>query len=318
MNDKPLAIAVHGGAGTLTRTSLSDSEVRESRDELAAALHAGHAILLAGGSSVEAVTAAVSRLEDAPSFNAGRGSVLTHDGTVEMEASIMDGASLAAGAASGLQRVKNPVVLARLLLEKGRHVMLYGQGAEAFAQSHGLVFEDPSYFVTERRQAQLRRILASDPSAVELSEGDADRTSTGTVGAVALDTHGNLAAATSTGGMANKLVGRIGDSPIIGAGTYADNRSAAVSTTGHGELFLRIAAAHEVCSRIRHGRASLTDAVQQVIFGELEAVGGRGGLIALSRSGEIVFTMNSSGMYRGSIDAAGKLMTAVFADEPLT
>jgi beta-aspartyl-peptidase (threonine type) len=316
MTSNPIAIAIHGGAGAITRDSTSPEVERAAREELETALHAGHRILTAGGTSLDAVVAAVCVLEDAPRFNAGKGAVLTHDGTVEMEASVMDGGTLRAGAATLLSRVKNPVKLARLILEQSRHVMLSGAGAEALASTNGLELEDNPYFVTPRRIEQLERALAVHPTATELSESEGEAGSTGTVGAVALDGHGNLAAATSTGGMTNKLSGRIGDSPLIGAGTYADNRSAAVSTTGHGEMFLRVAAAHELCARIRHGGASLREAASAVIQEDLSRIGGHGGLIALGPTGEIVFELNAEGMYRGAIDASGKLTTAIFANDP--
>jgi L-asparaginase / beta-aspartyl-peptidase len=277
--------------------------------EVAKALRKGHDILVRGGCSLDAVCAAVSHLEDAPRFNAGRGSVLTRDATVEMEASIMEGAGRRAGAVTGLSQVKNPVLLARAVLEQGEQVMLAGASAEDFARAHGLPLEHTSYFITELRRKQLAKLQAKDGGHISLSEDAADGQ---TVGAVALDSSGTLAAATSTGGLMNKRSGRIGDSPLIGAGTYADNRSAAVSTTGHGEIFIRAAVAHDVCARVRFAGATLQEAAAQVVHGELRELAGNGGLIAVDPSGNVVMTYNSDSMIRGAIDVTGALTTAIF------
>ncbi len=322
-----VAIAVHGGAGTILREQLTEALERDYRRGLEAALRAGHSVLDKGGASTDAVVAAVSVLEDSPLFNAGRGSVLSQERRIEMEAAIMEGRELRAGAAVLLRHVQNPIQLAQRVMLNTPHVMLSGKRAEDFARSQGLQLQPESFFVTQRRLKQLSALQVAEPQGTALSETaapdsvdvpnsvDVPDTGLGTVGAVALDQRGDLAAATSTGGMTNKWAGRIGDTPVIGAGTYADNRAAAVSTTGHGEMFLRIAAAHQVCERVRFAGVSLQQAADAVIFGELRAVGGSGGLIAIDTRGSIVFSLNAAGMYRGSIDVNGQLRTAIFADE---
>jgi L-asparaginase / beta-aspartyl-peptidase len=265
------------------------------RAGLAAALDAGFAVLQARGTSLDAVTRAVVVLEDNPLFNAGRGSVFTHDGHNELDAAIMDGRTLAAGAVCGLTHIKNPIELARTVMEHSEYVMLHGAGAEEFALSRGVALVNRNYFHTDERWRQLERLRAGDTglSALTISH-------VGTVGAVALDDNGRLAAATSTGGMTGKRYERIGDSPIIGAGTYADDRSCAVSATGHGEIFIRAAVAHDICSRMRFGRRSLRDAVREVVLEELPRLNGEGGVIAIDSNGEIAMEFNSEGMFRAS------------------
>jgi beta-aspartyl-peptidase (threonine type) len=288
-------LAIHGGAGTLPRAEMSaDLELRY-RAGLAEALGAGFAVLEDGGGSVDAVTRAVALLEDNPLFNAGRGAVFTLDGHNELDASIMDGASRRAGAVCGVTHIRNPVELARAVMEHSDYVLLAGAGAEEFALSRGFQLVPRSYFHTPARWRQLERIRAGDAgvSALTLSH-------VGTVGAVALDSQGRLAAATSTGGMTGKRYGRIGDSPIIGAGTYADDRSCAVSATGHGEIFIRAAVAHEISARVRLGGRSLAEAVREVVLGELPALGGEGGVIAIDPQGRIVMEFNAEGMFRAS------------------
>lgn len=306
----PVAIAIHGGAGTIERERLSAEQEARIRAALAAAAEAGHQVLLAGGSSLDAVTAAVRLLEDAPEFNAGRGAVLTFDGTVELDASIMDGSNLAAGAVAGITGVRHPIEAARRVMDDSPHVMLVGAGAEAFARSKGLEFMDPDWFITEFRREQLRAIQARQQTATQLSE---DWFST--VGAVAVDRAGNVAAATSTGGMSNKRWGRVGDSPIIGAGTYADNRACAVSATGHGEYFIRHAVAHEICARVRLTGVSLAEAADAVVNQVLVEAGGAGGVIALDTDGNISMPFNTPGMYRAAIDAQGRLQVGIFGDD---
>jgi L-asparaginase / beta-aspartyl-peptidase len=289
------AIAIHGGAGTLPRAEMSaDAEVRY-RSGLNEAIDAGFAILQDGGSSLDAVTRAVVLLEDNPLFNAGKGAVFTLDGRNELDASIMDGSTLNAGAVCGVTRIRNPVELARAVMEKSAHVMLAGAGAEEFASDQGFAFVPQSYFYTPERWRQLERIRGGDAdlSALTISH-------VGTVGAVALDDRGRLAAATSTGGMTGKRYQRIGDSPIIGAGTYADDRSCAVSATGHGEVFIRLAVAHDISARMRYGGRSLTQAVREVVLGDLPPRGGEGGVIAIDARGEIAIEFNSEGMFRAS------------------
>ncbi len=308
--ETPVAIAIHGGAGTIERGRLSDEQEASIRSALTAAARAGHQVLAEGGSSLDAVTVAVRLLEDAPEFNAGRGAVLTFDGTVELDASIMDGASLAAGAVAGMTGVRHPIEAARRVMSESPHVMLVGSGADAFARAQGLEFKDPDWFITEFRLQQLRAVQARQQSATQLSE---DWFST--VGAVALDAEGNLAAATSTGGMTNKRWGRVGDSPIIGAGTYADNRSCAVSATGHGEYFIRHAVAHEICARVRLTGVTLADAADAVVNQVLREAGGDGGVIAVDPAGNISMPFNTPGMYRASIDVDGHLRVAIYGDD---
>jgi L-asparaginase / beta-aspartyl-peptidase len=288
-------IAIHGGAGTLPRADMSSEAEQRYRSGLSAAIDAGYALLQAGGTSVDAVTRAVVLLEDNPLFNAGRGAVFSLDGRNELDAAIMDGSNLHAGAVCGLTRIKNPIELARAVMEQSEHVMLAGAGAEEFAASRGFAFVPPSYFHTPERWQQLERIRGGDTalSALTISH-------VGTVGAVALDDSGRLAAATSTGGMTGKRYQRIGDSPIIGAGTYADNRSCAVSATGHGEVFIRAAVAHDICSRVRFGGRSLAQAVREVVLGELPAMHGEGGVVAIDAHGQISMEFNSEGMFRAS------------------
>lgn len=302
------AIAIHGGAGTLPRAEMTPERESAYRAGLAAALDAGYAVLDAGGTSLDAVTTAVRVLEDDPMFNAGRGAVLTHEGIAELDASIMNGANLAAGAIAGVRHVKNPIELAREVMEHSAHVMLIGTGAEEFALTRGLTLVPNEYFHTETRKAQLQRVLTGDTRpANELS-------ALGTVGAVALDRAGNLAAATSTGGMTAKRYGRVGDSPIIGAGTYADNRSCAVSATGHGEFFIRAAVAHDICARVAYGGKSLAEAADAVVMDRLVKLGGEGGVIAIDPQGRIAMTFNSEGMFRGARGSDGKREISIYRD----
>jgi L-asparaginase / beta-aspartyl-peptidase len=288
-------LAIHGGAGTLPRAEMSSEQEGRYRAGLAEALAAGFRVLERGGSSLEAVTRAVVALEDNPLFNAGRGSVFTYDGGNELDASIMEGAGLKAGAVCGLTHIRNPIELARTVMEHSDYVFLSGAGAEEFALSRGFSLVPRSYFHTEARWRQLERIRAGDGEVSPLTISHV-----GTVGAVALDSSGHLAAATSTGGMTGKRFGRIGDSPVIGAGTYADDRSCAVSATGHGEIFIRAAVAHDICARMRFGARSLEAAVREVVLEELPAHGGEGGVIAIDRTGRVVMEFNSEGMFRGS------------------
>jgi L-asparaginase / beta-aspartyl-peptidase len=288
-------MAIHGGAGTLPRAEMSADAERRYRAGLKEAIDAGFEVLQAGGTSMDAVTRAVVLLEDNPLFNAGKGAVFTLDGRNELDASIMDGSTLTAGAVCGVTRIRNPVELARAVMEKSEQVMLAGGGAEEFAAAQGFSFVPQSYFYTPERWMQLERIRGGDAglSALTISH-------IGTVGAVAVDARGRLAAATSTGGMTGKRYQRIGDSPIIGAGTYADDRSCAVSATGHGEVFIRTVVAHDICARMRFGGRSIGEAVREVVLGELPAMGGEGGVIAIDARGEIAIEFNSEGMFRAS------------------
>jgi len=274
---------------------MSSEREAEYRAGLAAALAAGFAVLEGGGSSLDAVTRAVVALEDDALFNAGHGAVFTLDGRNELDASIMNGATLEAGAVCGVTRIRNPIELARAVMEHSEYVFLSGAGAEEFAASRGFEFVGSDYFYTAARWRQLERIRGGDGAVSPLTISHV-----GTVGAVALDSHGRLAAATSTGGMTGKRFGRIGDSPLIGAGTYADDRSCAVSATGHGEMFIRAAVAHDICARVRFGGRTLRQAVHEVVMEELPALGGEGGVIAIDRQGQVDMEFNSEGMFRAS------------------
>jgi beta-aspartyl-peptidase (threonine type) len=312
--NRPTAIAIHGGSGTINKGDLSASKEREIRKTLEHAVRAGHAILTSGGSSVEAVTTAITLLENSPHFNAGKGAVFNAEGKNEMDASIMEGAGLNAGSVAAVHNVRNPILLAEKVMTDSIHVMLMGQGAEQFARQQGISFEDDEYFWTEYRWQQFEKARAAgDGDTSYLSETPDQWFST--VGTVALDSQGNLAAGTSTGGMTNKRWGRVGDSPIIGAGTYADNRSCAVSATGHGEYFIRATVARDICARVQYRETSLALAADQVIGGQLAEMGGDGGIIAVDPEGNVVLTFNTPGMYRASIDAEGNVYVAIYNDE---
>ena len=299
------AIAIHGGAGTLSGSETSDEHHKAYLAGLSAALDAGYAVLERSGSSLDAAIAAVRVLEDDPLFNAGRGAVLTRDGAAELDASVMEGRGLNAGAVTGLRHVRNPIALARLVMERSPHVMLVGEGAEEFARLQGVEMVSNEYFRTPVRQRQLHRLLGGT------AEKENDLIAFGTVGAVALDNQGNLAAATSTGGMTGKRWGRVGDSPIIGAGTYANNASCAVSATGHGEYFIRAAVAHDICAQMEYLKLPLADAVGNVL-GKMKALGGNGGVIAIDARGNVVLDFNSEGMFRGVRTSYGKNQVAIY------
>ena len=316
----PVTLLVHGGAGTLTRADLSPAQEQEYRDSLGQALRAGQSLLLRGASAVDAVVAAVSVLEDCPLFNAGKGSVFTHEGRNEMDAAVMDGATGQAGAVAGVVSVRNPVLAAQAVMQRSGHVFLMGQGAEAFAKSQGLAMEGPEYFHTEHRWQQLQTALAQnqvmldhDGQRPQRQPEPIDR-KFGTVGAVALDAHGHLAAATSTGGMTNKMFGRVGDSPLIGAGTYACDATAAVSATGAGEFFMRGVVAHDIAARMAYGGLSLAQATEATVRDKLDATGGRGGVIALDRQGHYQLAFNTEGMYRGLVQGNGPPQIAIYRD----
>lgn len=319
---KVYGIVIHGGAGAIDRSVMTPEDETASRAALDQALRAGHAVLEAGGRSLDAVEAAVVVLEDSPLFNAGRGSVFTHEGTIEMDASIMDGARGEAGAVAAVSKVRNPIRAARRVLDGSPHVLLAGAGAEAFAVQQGLPLEPPEYFRTEQRWRQLEAIRDRDRTELDHGSGGgkggglppAPADKFGTVGAVALDRHGNLAAATSTGGMTNKRFGRVGDSPIIGAGTFARNGAAAVSCTGHGEFFIREAAAHSVAARMAFGGQPLAAAARAVIFEQIGPAGGRGGLIAIDAEGRVAMPYNTGGMFRGHYLAEGTPQVWIWED----
>jgi len=301
------AIAIHGGAGTLAPADLTPENERAYRAGLERALRAGFAVLDAGGIALDAAVTAVQVLEDEPLFNAGRGAVLAANGLHELDASVMDGRDLNAGAVTGVRHVRSPIELARLVMERSPHVMLAGTGAEEFALEQGLPPVPNSHFATERRRLELERMLQG--------QAEAGRESLmGTVGAVALDAAGNLAAATSTGGMTGKKWGRVGDSPIIGAGTYAANDCCAISATGHGEFFIRAAVAHEIASLMRYRGLGVVEAADEVVMQQLVRLGGSGGVIAVGRDGGIAMPFNSEGMLRGAMDSRGLCVTGLLRE----
>ncbi len=298
---KPV-IAIHGGAGAITRTALSAEKEQEYIQALSGIVAAGQQILAQGGSALDAVTEAVRLLEECPLFNAGKGSVFTHQGTHELDACVMDGRTCDAGAVAGVSRIRNPILAARAVLENSQHVLFAGEGAERFATAHGLEMVAPDFFFTQSRfdqlhraQAELGRVLLDHDGAEPI---DPD-SKFGTVGAVALDALGNLAAATSTGGMTNKQAGRVGDTPIIGAGCYANNATVAVSSTGTGEIFMRGVAAYDVSALMEYAGLSLQQASDRVVMEKLLAMGGSGGMIAIDSQGNVALPFNSEGMYRG-------------------
>jgi beta-aspartyl-peptidase (threonine type) len=307
------SLAIHGGARNLAKGDFTDEQAAAVRADLAAALRAGAAVLEGGGTSLDAVEAAIVLMEDSPWFNAGRGAVFTHDGRNELDASIMDGATGQAGAVAGVTRIRNPVRLARAVMERTPHVLLAGAGAEAFAQEQGIALVDPAYFHTERRRQELQRALEKEKAAGGASR--ARDTYFGTVGAVARDRTGRLAAATSTGGMTNKRHGRVGDSPLIGAGTFAD-RHCAVSATGHGEYFIRFAVAHDICARTRDLRMPVGHAARTVIHEVLKPAGGEGGVITMDARGAAALEFNTNAMLRGAIEPGGTPRVAI-GPEPL-
>lgn len=304
-------VAIHGGVGTIPRERMTLAQRTAYLEVLEASLRAGHAALGEGGSALDAVEAAVRVMEDSPLFNAGRGSVLTHEGTFEMDACIMSGRERKTGAVALVTGIRNPILAARAVLEGSDHVLLAGPGAEQFAREQDLAFEPEAYFATEERRAQLEAARARARTVLDHEGESALDDKYGTVGAVAVDTSGGLAAGTSTGGMTNKRIGRIGDSPLPGSGTFADE-NVAISCTGHGEHFIRHVVAHEVAARMRLANETLETAAGHVIR-ELGAVGGLGGLIAVDQQGNVALPMNTSGMFRGWLDADGEIRVAVFA-----
>ena len=310
-------LVIHGGAGVI-RAGMDRADEDAARAALAQALRAGQAELAAGKPALDAVVAAITVLEDAPMFNAGRGAVFTHDGKNELDAAIMDGSGRRAGAIAGVHRVKNPIALARAVMDKSKHVMMVGDGAEAFAREQGLTLVDPAYFRTEKRWQQLQDALKEEKQAQasNMPQYLPGKAYFGTVGALALDAKGQLAAGTSTGGMTNKRYGRVGDSPIIGSGTYADARCA-VSGTGWGEYYIRAVAAHDICARIAYAKQDLREAAEAVINRDIPAAGGNGGAIVLGADGRFALPFNTEGMYRGWIDAKGEPQVALFKDDKL-
>lgn len=306
------AIAIHGGAGAVPRATLSPEREQRYRAGLEAALEGGYAVLERGGSSLDAVTAAVRILEDDPCFNAGRGAALTREGAAELDAAIMDGRRQRAGAVASVRHVRNPVELARRVMEKSRHVLLVGPGAEEFALEEGLALVPNLYFRTPERQSQLEHEQRGERVSDLVPPTRATEPAKGTVGAVACDREGSLAAATSTGGMTNKRPGRVGDSPIIGAGTYAKNGVCAVSATGHGEYFIRAVAAYHVCAAVEYRGLTLELAMRELLHDILRGLGGDGGLIGVDREGHIAMDFSTEGMYRGARDSSGRSDIAIY------
>jgi beta-aspartyl-peptidase (threonine type) len=320
--DARYVLAIHGGAGTMSRSALTPDLEQAYRAAMREALETGYRVLDEGGSSLDAVVATLRVMEESPLFNAGKGAVFTSEGTVELDASIMDGRTRNAGAVSGVKEIRSPITLARLVMDASPHVMLTGRGAEAFAREHDVERVPNEFFYTDRRRRELERAQQRERGAAPSGNGahlrdedrEADDHAYGTVGAVALDKDGNLAAGTSTGGMTNKRFGRVGDSPIIGAGTYADNATCAISATGHGEYFIRGVVAYDVAAMMRYAGLSLTAAANAVVMGELAALGGTGGVIALDREGHVAMPFNTPGMYRGAIDENGQVTIKIFRD----
>jgi beta-aspartyl-peptidase (threonine type) len=319
-NASPITLVIHGGAGTITRQNMSAEKEKAYTEALNQALQAGYAVLKKGGTSLDAVEAAIRYMEDSPLFNAGKGAVFTNEGKNELDASIMDGKTLKAGAIAGVTNIKNPITTARRVMEHSEHVMMTGKGAEKFAKEQGMQLVDPAYFRTETRFKQLQK--AKEEEKVKLDHSDSQGSlleniftegkKFGTVGAVALDQYGNLAAATSTGGMTNKRFGRVGDAPIIGAGTYASNQTCAVSATGHGEYFIRSVVAYDISALMEYKGLGVKQAAEEVVMKKLVERGGEGGVIALDRQGNFAMPFNSEGMYRGYIKADGQSEVLIY------
>ena len=311
-SEQPVAIALHGGAGTIERDRMSAEVEAEYRSFLDKAISEGYQQLQAGEDGLDVVVAIIQRMEDSPLFNAGRGSVYTWDGQHELDASIMHGAQMDAGAVAGVTTVQSPISLARAVMEQSPHVMLASRGAEQFAKELGIPEVSPVYFETERRKRALESYKARTQAGIEPHVDY----KFGTVGVVVLDSKGNLVAGTSTGGMTGKRWGRIGDAPVIGAGTYADNRSCAVSATGHGEYFIRHTVARDICARMQFAGQSLNEAAEAVIMDELVVAGGDGGIVAVDAGGEVTMIFNTPGMYRASVSGSGVKFIGIFGDEP--
>ena len=313
MVPKTYSIAIHGGAGTILRSAMTPEKEIAYKNALTEAIKAGELILKQSGSALDAVEVAITSLENNPLFNAGKGAVFTHDETHEMDASIMRGDNLMAGAVAGIKNIKNPIQLSRKVMENSEHVMLCADGAAAFAKKMGFEFTPDSYFYTKQRHQQWQSAVLEDKIALDHNI-KTDEKKFGTVGAVALDMHGNLAAGTSTGGMTNKQFGRVGDSPIIGAGTYANNLQCAVSCTGHGEFFIKSVVAYDVFCLMEYKQLSLEEACRIVVKEKLVKIGGEGGLIAVDKAGNISLCFNSDGMYRASVGAQQDLLVAIYGD----
>ena len=317
--EETFGIVIHGGAGTILKKNMTDSLETTYLIKLEEAIKVGHTILNNGGTSLEAVTATINVMEDSPLFNAGKGAVFTHDGTNELDASIMDGATLNAGAVSGVKRIKNPIDLALSVMNDSPHVMLSGEGAEEFAREQGYEMTDPSYFYTERRMQFLKRVKEREKEkenkSISFTDPFIKDSKFGTVGCVALDKNGNLAGGTSTGGMTNKRWNRIGDAPIIGAGTYANNATCAISSTGWGEYFIRAMVAYDISAMMEYKGVSLQEAAKIVIQQKVPDLGGDGGIVAIDKDGNIAMEFNTAGMYRAHMNAVGELVIKIYKDE---
>jgi L-asparaginase / beta-aspartyl-peptidase len=309
-----VVFAIHGGAGNITRAAITPEREKEYIQKMDEAVSRGYEILKKGGTALDAIEAALVILEDSPLFNAGKGSVFTADGRNELDASIMDGKTLKAGAVAGVRTIKNPIILARKVMENSPHVMMAARGAEEFAKGQNVELVDTAYFWDEKRYKQLKRLQEEESGRGALSPSEKMDYKFGTVGAVALDSHGNIAAGTSTGGMANKKFGRIGDAPIIGAGTYANNKTCAVSATGHGEYFIRSVVAHDISALMEYKKLPLKRAAHEVVNVKLVQLGGEGGIIALDAKGNYTFAFNSSGMFRAVIDKNGRKEIKIFKE----
>jgi len=310
----PVAIVIHGGAGTILKANMSDSLEQAYFKKLEEAITEGHEVLKSGGPAIDAVIKAINIMEDSPLFNAGKGAVFTHEEKNELDASIMDGSTLNAGAVAGVTTVKNPIDLAYEVMVNSPHVMLSGQGAEQFATERGLEIVPPSYFYTENRFQSLQRIKARQQKTASLEDPFIKNSKFGTVGCVALDKDGNIVAGTSTGGMTNKRWNRIGDAPIIGAGTYANNATCGVSSTGWGEYFIRAMVAYDISARMEYKGETLAEAAKEVIQNKVPNLGGDGGIVALDKDGNITMEFNTAGMYRASIDAEGNLTLGIYKE----
>ena len=323
VHENKFVLVIPGGAGTILKSQMTTEKEKAYSNGLNEALEKGSAILKSGGTALDAVEASVKALEDNPLFNAGKGAVFTNDGKNELDAAIMNGKTTEAGSVAGVKTIKNPISAARAVMEKSPFVMLTGNGAEQFAKEHGIEMVDPSYFYTEERWRGLQQAKAEDSTKMQLDHADTMRRAGlkqpankdykyGTVGAVALDQHGNLAAATSTGGMTNKKFGRVGDSPIIGAGTYANNKTVAISGTGWGEYFIRLVMAKTISDMMEFGKIELKPATDEMIMKRLPALGGDGGLIAVDKNGNIAMPFCTEGMYRGYIKEGGKNFVEIY------
>ena len=316
------AIIIHGGAGTILKKNMSEEKETAYKTKLEEAIRVGHTILKNGGTSEDAVVKTIQVMEESPLFNAGKGAVFTNEGTNELDASFMDGKTLNAGAVAGIKDVKSPIELAINIMKNSNHVMLSGEGASKFAKEQGLEIVDPSYFYTENRFQSLQRIkdrekteLDHDDKKAAFYDATIKDSKYGTVGCVALDKHGNIAAGTSTGGMTNKRWGRIGDAPIIGSGTYANNKTCGVSSTGWGEYFIRNQVAYDISAQMEYKNKSLKEATKDVIQNKLTKLGGTGGVVALDKNGNMSFEFNTAGMYRASINQDGDVYTGIYKDE---